>query len=86
MTSNPPRRHAAGGWSIGLALAALMAVWLASLLLYCFFQAGTYGVLTAAERQALPGLRRQRDFFRTFTLRDFRGWGGRYVQRVLDRG
>ena len=59
-----------------LALAALLAVWLASLLLYGFFQAGIYGVLTAADRQALPGPRRQRDFFRTFTLRDFRGWGG----------
>jgi hypothetical protein len=66
-----------------LALAALMAVGLASLLLYCFFQAGTYGVLTAADRQALPGPRRQRDFFRTFTLRDFRGWGGRYVWRYF---
>jgi hypothetical protein len=66
-----------------LALAALTAAWLASLLLYCFFQAGTYGVLAAADRQALPGARRQREFFRTFTLRDFRGWGGRYVWRYF---
>jgi hypothetical protein len=66
-----------------LALAALLAVWLASLLLYCFFQAGTYGVLAAADRQALPGSRRQRDFFRTFSLRDFRGWGARYVWRYF---
>jgi hypothetical protein len=66
-----------------LALAALTAVWLASLLVYCFFQAGTYGVLAAADRQALPGARRQREFFRTFTLRDFRGWGGRYVWRYF---
>jgi hypothetical protein len=63
------------------ALTALAAVWLASLLLYCFFQAGTYGVLAAADRQALPGPRRPREFFRVFTLRDFRGWGGRYVWR-----
>jgi hypothetical protein len=66
-----------------LALAALTAVWLAALLLHCFFQAGTYGVLAAADRQALPGARRQREFFRTFTLRDFRGWGGRYVWRYF---
>jgi hypothetical protein len=26
MRSNPPRRHAAGGWSVGLALAALMVL------------------------------------------------------------
>jgi hypothetical protein len=64
-----------------LALTALAAVWLASLLLYCFFQAGTYGVLAAADRQALPGPRRPRDFFRVFTLREFRGWGRRYVWR-----
>jgi hypothetical protein len=66
-----------------LALAALTAAWLAALLLYCFFQAGTYGVLAAADRQAFPGARRQREFFRTFTLRDFRGWGGRYVWRYF---
>ncbi|HEY0553110.1 MAG TPA: hypothetical protein VGG20_02530 [Thermoanaerobaculia bacterium] len=66
-----------------LALAALLAVGLALLLVFCFFQAGTYGVLAAADRQALPGARRPRDFFRTFTLRDFGGWGGRYVWRYF---
>jgi hypothetical protein len=66
-----------------LALVALLAVWLSSLLLHCYFQAGTFGVLTAADRQALPGARRDRDFFRTFSLRDFLGWGGRYVWRFF---
>jgi hypothetical protein len=66
-----------------LALAALLAVWLSSLLLHCYFQAGTFGILTAADRQALPGARRSRDFFRTFSLRDFLGWGGRYVWRFF---
>jgi hypothetical protein len=66
-----------------LALVALLAVWLSSLLLHCYFQAGTFGILTAADRQALPGARRDRDFFRTFSLRDFLGWGGRYVWRFF---
>ncbi len=66
-----------------LALAALLAAWLSSLLLHCYFQAGTFGILTAADRQALPGARRDRDFFRTFSLRDFLGWGGRYVWRFF---
>ena len=66
-----------------LALVALLAVWLSSLLLHCYFQAGTFGILTAADRQALPGARRNRDFFRTFSLRDFLGWGGRYVWRFF---
>jgi hypothetical protein len=66
-----------------LALVALLAVWLASLLLHCYLQAGTYGVLAAADRQALPGTARDRDFFRTFSLRDFLGWGGLYVWRFF---
>lgn len=66
-----------------LALVPLLAVWLASLLLHCYFQAGTYGVLAAADRQALPGSRRHRDFFRTFSRREFLGWGGLYVWRFF---
>jgi len=66
-----------------LASIAVVAVWLLTLLLHCFFQAGTYGVLTAADRQALPGGRRQRLLFRTFSLRDFLGWGGLYVWRFF---
>jgi hypothetical protein len=66
-----------------LALVAMLAVWLASLLLHCYFQAGAYGVLASADRQALPGPRRQRELFRTFSLRDFLGWGGLYVWRFL---
>jgi hypothetical protein len=66
-----------------LALVAMLAVWLASLLLHCYFQAGAYGVLASADRQALPGPRRRREFFRTFSLRDFLGWGGLYMWRFL---
>jgi len=66
-----------------LALAAMLAVWTLSLLLHCWFLAGTFGILAAADRQALPGSRRSRNFFRTFSLRDFLGWGARYVWRFL---
>jgi hypothetical protein len=66
-----------------LALIAMLAVWLASLLLHCWFQAGAYGVLASADRQALPGPRRSREFFRTFSPRDFLGWGGLYVWRFF---
>jgi hypothetical protein len=66
-----------------LALVAMLAVWLASLLLHSYFQAGTYGVLASADRQALPGPRRRKEFFRTFSLRDFLGWGGLYMWRFF---
>ena len=66
-----------------LALAAMLAVWTLSLLLHCYFLAGTFGILTSADRQALPGSRRNRSFFRTFSLRDFLGWGAVYVWRFL---
>jgi hypothetical protein len=66
-----------------LALTAMLAVWTLSLLLHCWFLAGTFGTLTAADRQALPGSRRHRDFFRAFSLRDFSGWGALYVWRFL---
>jgi hypothetical protein len=62
---------------------AMLAVWLLSLLVHCWFQAGAYGVLAAADRQALPGPRRQRLLFRTFSLRDFSGWGGLYLGRYF---
>ncbi len=66
-----------------LAGVAMLAVWLLSVLVHSWFQAGTYGVLTSAERQALPGRRRPRLLFRTFSLRDFSGWGGLYLGRFF---
>ncbi len=79
-------RTAAVGSSLLLALVALLALWALSLLVYSFFQAGTYGILAASDRQALPGGRRSPLFFRTFSLRDFLGWGGRYVWRFAAAG
>ena len=68
---------------LSMALVAMLAVWLLTLLLHCFFQAGAFGVLASGDRQALPGPRRNRLLFRTFSLRDFFGWGGLYVWRFL---
>src|SRR5436305_2127445 len=69
--------------AVTMAGVAMLAVWLLSLLVHCWFQAGTYGVLAAADRQALPGAGRHRLLFRTFSLRDFAGWGGLYLWRFF---
>ncbi|MFY9826541.1 MAG: hypothetical protein WAM82_34585 [Thermoanaerobaculia bacterium] len=66
-----------------LAGVAMLAVWLLSVLVHSWFQAGVYGVLASAERQALPGHRRPRLLFRTFSLRDFSGWGALYLGRFF---
>ncbi len=66
-----------------LAGVAMLAVWLLSVLVHSWFQAGAYGVLASAERQALPGARRLRLLFRTFSLRDFAGWGALYLWRFF---
>ena len=74
-------------WSLSPAffLAALgtLALWTLASIVFCFLQAGTFGVLTAGDRQAPPGVPRDRRFFRTYTLHDFFGWGGRYLWRYL---
>jgi len=77
-------RFVAGGggpYRLSLRTAAVLAVWLLAFLLHCYFQAGTFGVLASGDRQALPGLPRHRMLFRTFSLRDFLGWGGLYMWR-----
>jgi hypothetical protein len=70
-------------WPLVLALLAALAIWTVAFLVHCYFQAGTYGILVTADRQALPGAPRDRRLFRTFSLQDFLGWGGRYVWRFF---
>ena len=77
------RRLAGGAPGLPMALSATAAMWLLSLLFHCFVQAGAYGILTAADRQALPGPGRHKLLFRTFSLRDFMGWGGLYVWKFF---
>jgi hypothetical protein len=69
--------------AVALAGVAMLAVGLLSVLVHSWFQAGAYGVLASAERQALPGRRRPRWLFRTFSLRDFSGWGALYLGRFF---
>jgi len=69
--------------AVALAVVAMLAVGLLSVLVHSWFQAGAYGVLASAERQALPGRRRPRLLFRTFSLRDFSGWGALYLGRFF---
>src|SRR5262249_58772011 len=65
------------------ALVGTLALWLLALLFHCYVQAGTYGVLLAGDRQALPGAPRSFRLFRTFTWRSFLGWAGRYGARFF---
>ncbi len=71
--------------SSGLAAAGLAAVlvWTLAFVVFCFFQAGTYGVLYAGDRQAPAGVPPERQWFRTFSRRDFSGWGGRHLWRFF---
>lgn len=65
----------------------LLIIWLlvsmATFLFSCFLRGGTFGVLVGADRQAPPGGGRGSAWFRTFSARDFRGWGGRMWGRYF---
>ena len=71
--------------SAGLLAAGLGAlfVWTLAFVVFCFFQAGTYGVLYAGDRQAPAGVPAEASWFRTFSRRDFSGWGGRHLWRFF---
>lgn len=68
--------------AFAVALVGTLALWLFACVAFCYLQAGIFGVLTAAERQALPGADRP-EWFRTFSLGNFLGWGGRYMWRFF---
>lgn len=90
---------AAEEWLLGLGtalagqLVPLVLALLASLLLgflavlaWGWFQGGVFGILVAAERQALPDAQDRAggaSWFRTFSLPEFSGWGGRYAWRFF---
>jgi hypothetical protein len=65
------------------ALVGTLAVWLLAFLIHCWVQAGTYGVLVAADRQAPAGPGGDWRWFRTWSGRDFAGWAGRYLWRFF---
>lgn len=64
------------------ALIGALAFWTLGFFVYCWWLAGSYGVLIAAERQAGAGTRDRR-LFKTFSPRNFAGWAGRYMWRYF---
>lgn len=71
-------------WALLVAsLLLASAIWLMATLVYCFFQAGIFGVLVAGDRQAPPGKSRGWQWFRTFSASSFRGWAARYLWRYF---
>lgn len=72
--------------ALGLAVFASLVLGLLAVLVWGWFQGGVLGILVAAERQAPPGAEGRAGawrWFRTFSLRDFAGWGGRYAWRFF---
>lgn len=71
---------------LALAVLASLVLGLLAVAVWGWFEGGLLGVLVAAERQAHPRAHDQAGgwrWFRTFSLRDFSGWGGRYVWRFF---
>jgi len=68
---------------LGTSLLVSFAIWLAAFLVYCFFQGGILGILMTGDRQAPQGRLHGWEWFRTYSGRDLRGWGGRYLWRYF---
>jgi hypothetical protein len=64
-------------------LVGTLAVWTLAFVVSCYFQAGTYGVLVNADRQAPAGAGGDWRWFRTWSGRDFNGWAGRFLWRFF---
>ncbi len=66
-----------------LALVAALALGTLAMIVYCFFQAGLYGILVAGDRQAPAGPLADWRLFRTWSSENFRGWGAHHVWRFF---
>ncbi|MGD2113493.1 MAG: hypothetical protein PVG07_00465 [Acidobacteriota bacterium] len=72
--------------ALALGLLASTLIGLLAVVVWGWFQGGIVGVLVAAERQAHPEAGRRSGgwrWFRTFSLQDFAGWGGRNLWRFF---
>lgn len=72
--------------ALTLSLVASMVVGTLATIVWAFFEGGIYGVLLAAERQALPDAQNRSGgvaWFSAMTGRDFAGWGGLYMWRYF---
>lgn len=67
---------------LALSVLAMLAIWTAAFLVYTYFQAGIYGVLTEAERRVPPGVY-VRPAFRAFSLSAFDNWARRHFWRFF---
>jgi hypothetical protein len=79
-------RAMASGTPLVLSLVASTVVGFAFAAVWAFFHGATAGVLVAGDRQAPPAAGPKDGgwrWFRTFSLRDFSGWGGRYLWRFF---
>lgn len=68
---------------LAVALLGTAVVWGLAVIVFCWFSGGFYGVLLAAERQALPGPPRDWRLFRTWDRALFLGWARRRVWRYF---
>lgn len=71
---------------LALAIVASLLLGFLAVLVWGWFQGGIFGTLVAAERQALPDAQNRAggaSWFRTFSLPEFTGWGGRYAWRFF---
>jgi hypothetical protein len=66
-----------------LALVAALALGTLGLVVWCFFQGGLYGVLTAGDRQAPAGPPGDWRLFRTWSADNFRGFGAHLAWRYF---
>lgn len=66
-----------------LGLLAASLVWFVAFLVWCWFQAGLYGVLIAGEHRAPPGEPRDWRAFRAFEPGSFTAWARRYAWRYF---
>lgn len=70
--------------ALGLALVASTVIGLIAAVVWAFVQAGVVGVLAAGDRQApAAGTGGAWPLFRTFSWREFAGWGNQYLWRFF---
>lgn len=67
---------------LALSVLGMLAIWTVAFLVYTYFQAGIYGVLTDAEGRVPPG-GYARPPFRAFSLSAFDGWARRHFWRFF---
>ena len=72
-----------GSPALWLAVLSSAAVLVAALACYSFFQAGIFGVLTTADRQAPRSASGHAAWFRTYSWAEFQGRGGRDLWRFF---